>query len=895
MNIFNSGLGVASHYGRSSYYSVCYALIGALIGELWPQIVPAAEVVPQQVLIIPHTHWEGAVFETREEYLDHDLTNIVKALDLLKRYPDYRFVLDQMCYVRPFLERYPSEIGDFRRFLSEGRLQIVGGTDVMNDTNVPSGESIARQYLFAKSYFRERLGYEVTTGWAIDTFGHNAQMPQILKLAGIKSYWFQRGVPGIDTPSEFLWQGIDGTQIGAFWLPFGYGLAYELPASEIEFDDALRKRFESLTPFSRGAERVMLAGRDVSEPEESLPVMLDQFNRSGHAPFRAQFAVPTDFETLVAKRANRPVVRGELNPVFQGAYSSRIEMKQSTRELERLLTTAEKLSVIASAAGVTSDPATIEQAWEPVLFNQEHDPSAGTIIDAVYEDAVRGYERARGVAREEIRRESEAILAHVDTSGSGVPVVVFNTLGWRRTDVAEADISFSDAGVHGFAIFDNDGQAVPVQFLDIFPWNGELNVPRYGDGGIRRARVAFIARDVPALGYAVYHVVPDTKPPAGPTIHRSIHEDRATVENEFYRASFDFWTGDMTGLSLKESNWQVLAGPGNVVAREYDGGDLWELYGPLNGGRFTAMTKPITPPRPAYTQWSSDFVGGSGQSISGPVFSEFSITHPLGKNPFSSRVRLYNGLRRIDIRTEITNQEEYVRYRAVFPTTVSNGVAMHEIAFGAIERPRDQEFPAQNWIDYSDGHHGVTLINRGIPGNNVSSHGQMMLSLARSAHVGIYYPGMDIGPSDTGLEMGRKFTLEYALVPHMGDWRSVAAWRTGLEFNHPLIVQMASAHGGELPSKWGLLEVSQGDVVVSALKPGKDGTAVLRVYEAAGKASHAVHVSFHSGISRIHESNLIEDPGAEIQPTANGFTFDLRPFEIKTFTLEIEPTTSTRK
>src|SRR6476469_11095085 len=81
------------------------------------------------VLVVPHTHWEGAVFKTREEYLEIGLPNIEKALYLLEKYPDYRFVLDQMCYVRPFLERYPAEVPAFREFLSQGRLQIAGGTD----------------------------------------------------------------------------------------------------------------------------------------------------------------------------------------------------------------------------------------------------------------------------------------------------------------------------------------------------------------------------------------------------------------------------------------------------------------------------------------------------------------------------------------------------------------------------------------------------------------------------------------------------------------------------------------------------------------------------------------------------------------------------------------------
>src|ERR1700733_300224 len=172
----------------------------------------------------------------------------------------------------------------------------------------------------------------------------------------------------------------------------------------------------------------------------------------------------------------------------------------------------------------------------------------------------------------------------------------------------------------------------------------------------------------------------------------------------------------MTGLTLKHGNWQALGKSGNVIAREYDGGDLWQLYGSLNGMRFTSMKEPIPPPRSAYTQWSSDFVGGGGAAVSGPVFSEFTIEHLIGKNSFSTRVRLYNGLRRIDILTEITNHEKSMRYRVVFPTTLTKGIAMEEIPFGAIARAQDQEFPAQNWVDYSDGHHGLTLLNRGIPG-----------------------------------------------------------------------------------------------------------------------------------------------------------------------------------
>jgi alpha-mannosidase len=97
----------------------------------------AAATKKDVLIIIPHTHWEGAFLKSREEYLEIGLPHIVTALNLLKRYPQYRFVLDQMCYIKPFLERYPTEVSTVRQLLDQQRLEIVGGTDTMHDNNMP--------------------------------------------------------------------------------------------------------------------------------------------------------------------------------------------------------------------------------------------------------------------------------------------------------------------------------------------------------------------------------------------------------------------------------------------------------------------------------------------------------------------------------------------------------------------------------------------------------------------------------------------------------------------------------------------------------------------------------------------------------------------------------------
>src|ERR1043166_641934 len=317
-----------------------------------------AQKAKQTLYYIPHTHWEGAVFKTREEYLVMGLPNIMKALHLLKKYPDYRFTLDQVAYFKPFLERYPEEAAAFRKFVAEGRLQIVGGMDVMPDDVKPGGELFVRQMQYGKRYCREQLGVEVTVAWFLDTFGHHPQMPQLLKLAGYKSFWFCRGVPHRKLPSEFFWRGIDGTEIPAFWLPGFYGLFYGPPREFPKFAQFFRQRFNSLTSHASGNERVGLAGVDVSEPEAYAPPLVAEFNRQENLPFTIRYSTPSEFAAVVARRSNHTVLTNDLNPIFQGTYSSRIELKQATRQIEQLLLTAEKLTVLANwTDGQKPDPA----------------------------------------------------------------------------------------------------------------------------------------------------------------------------------------------------------------------------------------------------------------------------------------------------------------------------------------------------------------------------------------------------------------------------------------------------------------------------------------------------------------------------------------------------------
>ncbi len=829
--------------------------------------------------VIPHTHWEGAVFKTREEYLEMGLPNILKILKLMREQPEFRFVLDQVAYVKPFLERYPDQETDFRKFLKEGRLELAGAMDVMPDVNMPGGETFIRQMQYGKRYYRDKLGVDVTIGWPLDTFGQHAQIPQLFKLAGFKSAWFQRGVNRPDHPSEFFWEGIDGTQIPAYWLPYSYGLLYHSPREFPAFNDFMRKRYAMLDANSYGKDRVGMAGADVSEPEEHLVPMIKEFNAQKDAPFQMRLAVPSEFEAVVSKRTDRAVFKGELNPIFQGAYSSRIELKHWIRTLEQKLVTAEKLAAIGGILGRPAHPAALWRGWEPLLFNETHDLASGVMTDHVYEDTVRNYEFVDRLADEQIANGWEALAARVDTRGRGTPIVVFNPLGWERTDVAEVDLGFAAKDVRGFAVSDDAAQEVPSQLV---------HQTSYADGTLRTARVAFLARNIPPLGYRVFHVT-GLSHSGSPATAKEVDGD--AVETDRYQVRFDRSTGAIAGLRLKEGGWDVFAGPGNVVSRLEDKGDLWEPYRGLDGGSKIAMTTRQEIPTQGKARLSTEFRDKPGALRKGPVFSELQVAHPFDSGRFESTVRIYESLGRIEFRTTLVNNEKYVRYHALFPTTIRGGKSVHEIPFGAMERPSGIEFPAQNWVDHSDGKHGLAILNIGLPGN-VETDGTMMVSLLRAHTLGAYgfgggyEPGMS---SESGFQLGKERVTRYAIVPHNGDWRAAKVFRDGLEFNHPLIARTVAPHEGSLPGQWGLLELNSPNVVLSALQPTSHGRVAIRVYEAAGQAVPGATATFHAAASAASEVNLLEDTITPVEIEDGKLKFALRPFEIKTFVVDLAP------
>ena len=135
--------------------------------------------------------------------------------------------------------------------------------------------------------------------------------------------------------------------------------------------------------------------------------------------------------------------------------------------------------------------------------------------------------------------------------------------------------------------------------------------------------------------------------------------------------------------------------------------------------------------------------------------------------------------------------------------------------------------------------------------------------------------------SDSGYELGKELHFDYALVPHAGSWQEAGVYRDALEFNQPLLAHTADRHAGRLPQRWGLLQVAPQNVVVSALKNGPDGTAVLRIFETTGKDTQAT-IRFAAQLARCRGSQPPGRSGCQAAACRQRTAVEPAAFEIKT-------------
>jgi alpha-mannosidase len=844
----------------------------ALLGVLKPSLQETS------VRLTGNSHIDAAWLWPWTETVDVVRRTFSTALQLMDEYPQYTFTQSAAAYSEWMVQKYPSIYQEILSRVKQGRWELVGGMWVEPDLNMPDGESLVRQLLLGKRYFKDKFGVDVRIGWNPDSFGYNWQLPQIYKKSGI-DYFVTQKMAWNDTnklPMKlFWWQSPDGSRVLTY---FPHDYANEIDPVRIAADlTTSRGRNPGVTEMMHlfgvgdhggGPTRAMLdSGEKWTEPQMVFPrtffgvaqgffsdveTKLDTA-RSPVWNYKAIATANTNLPPAADGKITLPIWNDELYFEYhRGVFTTQANHKRNMRESEEEMLDAEKYSSLAWLSGAAYPAMELTEAWKKVLFNQFHDLAAGSGIGVIYNDAQHDYDTVRWATGEATSNALHILASEVNTTAlgsGGVSVLVFNPLAWERTDVVAADVQMPDAAENGITVLDAQGKRLLYQVLS-------------SDSATHTHQLLIEAKDVPSLGYEVLHVIPGRNDATS-----DLHADGLTLENSFLRVMVDPHSGCITSLYDKRSKFESIAagGCGNELVafkdtpKDYD---AWNIDADFEQ-RFTNLDQ-----------------ADSVQLIErGPLRGVIRVKRKWQQSEFVQDITLYAGLDRVDIVNDIDWHETHVLLKAAFPLAASSGEATFEIPYGSIQRPTTRnnsweaakfEVPALRWADLGDAHHGFSLINESKYGYDAKNN-VLRISLLRSP----VWPDPD---ADRG-----HHHFSYALYPHAGDWKQAFTVRHGYGFNYKLQAVPVQEHGGKWTPRQSLVTIEPENVVLTAVKKAEDGDAlILRFYEWAGKSGE-VRISVPAGATGATLTNLMEQPeGAPLSISASGqFTVPIHAFEIQ--------------
>ena len=384
-----------------------------------------------RVSAIGHAHIDLAWLWPIRETFRKGARTFATVLELMERYPDYVYGASQPQLYDWMKKEYPALYTRIKNKIAAGKIDLLGGAWVEMDTNISGAESLVRQLLYGKRFFRKEFGKEVKNLWLPDAFGYTGALPQICKKAGIdyfvttKMSW---SVVNQMPHHTFFWQGIDGTKI----------LAHMPPESTYNSSGAPRAIFKSEKEYldKMVSDRCMVIfgiGDGGGGPgPEHLEYMKREKDFNGLAPVTME-KVDTFFQDLEKDQDKFKTWVGEMYlERHQGTLTTQARNKRFNRKMEYALREAELKLVLASLfAGSDYPQDELETIWKEVLLYQFHDILPGSSITRVYEESIPRYEKLLKTTEELIQKAEKTIQSHINTYGIKKPYLVSNSLSWE--------------------------------------------------------------------------------------------------------------------------------------------------------------------------------------------------------------------------------------------------------------------------------------------------------------------------------------------------------------------------------------------------------------------------------------------------------------------------------
>ncbi|MCD8022228.1 MAG: alpha-mannosidase, partial [Lachnospiraceae bacterium] len=614
---------------RTPYSDAFYQSVDAadalLEKELYTDMAGCDDVVA--TCCIGHTHidvaWWWTVAQTREK----TARSFATVLKLMDEYPNYKFMSSQPQLYQFLKERYPEVYEEIKERVKDGRWEPEGGMWLEADTNLTSGESLVRQFLYGKRFFREEFDVDCKILWLPDVFGYSGALPQIMKKSGIdyfmttKLAWNQVDKVPYDT---FRWRGIDGSEVLTHLITtLGIGQdpkeSFFTTYNGLLHPDAIMGGWERYQNKDINNDILISYGfgdGGGGPTREMLETSIRMEKGVRGIPKVRQEKAGVYFEELnerVKDNRRLPVWEGELYFEYhRGTYTSMARNKRGNRKSEFLMMNLELLSVLGAFAGVPVEKERMDGFWRTILLNQFHDILPGSSIHEVYEVTMKEYALSADEAGAMIDQRLGAV------AGKGEAVTLFNPLSFQRGDVVELPLGTADeSGAQ--ALQDEYGRLYPLQTV--------------GD-----SRLAYVD-NLPSKGWKSFAFAECQTPPQTPFTQLG-----NLLETPYYIVRLDE-QGCFTSIYDKENDREVLQNghQGNLSRMfedkpiYYDNWDI-DIFYTEKSWDVTQLTR---------MEWTSI----------GPVCAVLELERPISNSLIRQKIYLYANSPRIDFETWVDWKE----------------------------------------------------------------------------------------------------------------------------------------------------------------------------------------------------------------------------------------------
>ena len=936
---------------------------------------------PRVAFIVSHTHWDREWYLPFRRFRVHLVDVVRQVLDALEAGGEFRhFLLDgQAIVLEDHLALHPDDAARIRALVQDGKLSI-GPWYVLPDWFLVSGEAIVRNLLVGHQACGS-FGPVQKVGYMPDSFGHVAQIPQILRRAGIESFIYTRGNDDAADAcgGEYRWEAPDGSDVLAVNQYRGYDAAaglgfdsYWAAHTRRAVDPAravskVRELFAGMAARSTGDVRLLCNGGDHLPPQQEFDAVLGalraafprtEFRHTGLADFAAAVRAAG-----TATARHRGELRGGKDQfILSGVWSARTYLKQMNDEAETLLERCvEPVSAYLHFRHGQPYPAgALGDSWRLLLQNHPHDSICGCSTDEVHREMVSRFAGVVDTAEQVLTDQMVGLaptFAADPTGDAAIVLAVMNPLPAVRSEVIERLVVVTAPGVDadGLELVDDAGRPVPCQvtrswWVERFwgidyrtaPWGDRQaaffasyreefgqRILKRGPGGEKNdqfVEIRFLARDLPALGHATYHL----------RQRAASHGSRPMADGPRLTADGVGVVAAAVGPPMADGRWLTASLENSHVRVTLHANGTFDVTHKVTGRVFEGLNLltdaedvgdeyDYAPAAESETITAAGAVGEVRVVEAGGLLGRleasfvFRLPESIGKGrkrrarrkvdcPVTVRLTLRAGRPLVEIETAVENRARDHRLRALFAAGVETDTVVSDGHFHLERRPVDIA-PQPDWLQppadthpqrefslVEDGRGGLAVLARGLPEiaptRDASRRAGFALTLLRA----VGWLSRDDLPTRRMRNAGPTLAtpdaqclgvhrFRYAVLPYAGDhvaggvktWSE--RWRTP-----PVVVQ--GVEDGHVPGGTGLFALRGEGVHVSAIKKHESReTLVVRLCNLAGARREAV-LRFEPDVVGAWRADLLEERLCDLMTTGREVVVELGPHEIATVEVE---------